>query len=172
MLGLFTVNPEDEIREFAFRPRFKALAGIACIFGFFFAAFPFVVTLSGSGDSLFIIGGTIGCLLGLLYLRSPAWKIRVVVDEEHVEVLAGEKRRFILAWDEVDHIVASPGTKTCFVDGGRPEHSLLVPGLGASAPYAIENSGKLFDFIIAHTQEDKIRTVPFLEGYEEGDQEG
>ena len=36
-------------------------------------------------------------------------------------------------------VVAAPTTHTCFVDGGAPERSLLVPGDGAPAPYDLED---------------------------------
>jgi len=60
-------------------------------------------------------------------------------------------------------VVASPTTKSCFVDGGAPEKSLLVPGDGAPAPYDLERRAALFDAIIAHVPADRVQTVETLE---------
>ncbi len=59
-------------------------------------------------------------------------------------------------------VVSSPTTNTCFVDGGTPETSLLVPGDGAPAPYDIENKRALCDAILAHVAAEKVRTVDTL----------
>ena len=60
-------------------------------------------------------------------------------------------------------MVASPTTQSCFVDGGAPERSLLVPGDGAPAPYDIADRGALFDAILAHVAADMVRTVESLD---------
>ena len=56
-----------------------------------------------------------------------------------------------------------PTTHTCFVDGGAPERSLLVPGDGAPAPYDIEERRALFDAILAHVPPERVTTVESLE---------
>ena len=53
-------------------------------------------------------------------------------------------------------VVASPTTNTCFVDGGTPEKSLLVPGVGAPAPYDIANRAALYDAIVMSVATDKL----------------
>ena len=60
-------------------------------------------------------------------------------------------------------MVASPTTKTCFVDGGAPDSSLLVPGEGAPAPYAIAEADALYDFITSHVAPDRLVEVALLE---------
>ena len=110
-----------------------------------------------------LVGGGVGMILGGLYLRSPAWRIAVHVDDDALEVTAGTDRRFLLPWGEVKEVVASPATKTCFVDGGDPQQSLLVPGPGAPAPYDIEGKAELYDQILAHVPREKVREVALLE---------
>jgi hypothetical protein len=148
-------------RTFRFRPRYRGLALGALAIGAVLVAVGF--TLDGSTRTLAFAGGGLGMVLGGLYLRSPAWRIAVHVDDESIEVTAGGARRFLLAWGDVVEVVASPSTRTCFVDGGEPERSLLVPGDGAPAPYDIEDKAGLFDFIVAHVGNDRIREVEILQ---------
>jgi hypothetical protein len=143
---------------FRFRPRFRGLA---------FGSLGLGAGLVAIGGALAIpaalVGGGIGMVLGGFYLRSPAWRIAVHVDDDALEVTAGRERRFLLPWAEVKEVVASPSTKTCFVDGGAPERSLLVPGVGAPAPYDIERKAELYDQIVAHVPAAKVREVELLE---------
>jgi len=60
-------------------------------------------------------------------------------------------------------VVSSPSTQTCFVDGGSPERSLLVPGDGAPAPYDIADRTALVEAILAHVPADKVQTVATLD---------
>lgn len=119
--------------------------------------------LGGTARTGAFIGGGGGIVLGLLYLVSPAWSLRVEVDDEAIEVTRKGERRFRLAWTEIEKVIASPSTKTCFVDGGTPSHSLLVPGMGATAPYDIVDKEELFDIIVARTPDDRIEEVELLE---------
>ncbi len=149
-------------RSFRFRPRFRAVAigTIAVGAVLIFAAIAFAADTS---RTFALVGGGIGIALGAMYLRSPAWRIVVSVDDEALEVTARGDRRFRLPWGEVVEVVASPSTHTCFVDGGAPERSLLVPGDGASAPYDIEDKLALYDAIVAHVASDRVRQVELLE---------
>jgi hypothetical protein len=127
-----------------------------------------------SGIAGFIVlplfSGLVGVMAGVGYLASPTWRLAVAVDDSGLTVgtvsgRSGEikKERFKLAWSEVARVVASPSTKSCFVDGGEPARSLLVPGVGAPAPYDIVGREALFDAIIAHVPADKVQTVETLE---------
>jgi hypothetical protein len=78
-------------------------------------------------------------------------------------VLSSGDRRFRLRWDEVKGVIASPSTQTCFVDGGTAERSLLVPGDGAPAPYAIEDATALYRAIVARVPPERVREVDLLE---------
>lgn len=110
-----------------------------------------------------LAGGALGIACGIAYLASPAWKLAIVADDEGIEVRDHKGPRFRLAWADIVRVVASPSTKTCFVDGGAPERSILVPGVGAPAPYAIENREALFDTILARVGADRVETVETLE---------
>ena len=138
---------------FPFRPRYTGVAWSAI----------------GLGVGLFAIGiiapayilnviGAVGVVLGFTYLRSSTWRLQVELDDEHITVPG----RFELAWTDVVRVLASPTTQTCFVDGGSPARSLLVPGDGAPAPYKIKNSEKLYAAIRAHVAKEKIRDLENL----------
>jgi hypothetical protein len=146
-------------RSFSFRPRYRALAWssmgvggsmatIAALLGF--AAVPLAT-------------GVLGVALGAAYLASPTWKIAVTVDDDGLTVRSPRRLRFQLAWSDVVRVVASPSTSTCFVDGGAPERSLLVPGQGAPASYDIVDRQALVAAILAHVPADKIQTVVSLD---------
>jgi hypothetical protein len=107
--------------------------------------------------------GAIGVVLGAGYLLSPSWKLEVVVDDEALTVRTAKVTKFRVAWGDIKRVVASPTTNTCFVDGGSPDKSLLVPGDGAPAPYDIENKPELFAAILAAVSADKVQTVETLE---------
>lgn len=131
--------------------------------GALFASAPWTAGADGDSRVAVLIIGVGSALLGVLYLVSPAWRIVIVVDDDALEVLSGRDRRFRLPWGEVVRVVASPATKTCFVDGGDPSRSLKVPGKGAPAPYDIEHREALFDAIMAHVPPAAVEEVAFLE---------
>lgn len=148
-------------RTFRFRPRYRSFALGAIAIGVVLATIG-ALALDGNTRLAALIGGGIGALLGALYLVSPAWRIAVHVDDDAIEVTSGGDRRFLLAWSEIKEVVASPETKTCFVDGGDPARSLLVPGDGAPAPYDIERRVELYEAIIAHVDAARVREVATL----------
>lgn len=146
--------------HFAFRPRYRGIAltaiGVGGTLG--------VVALTALGAALLPLGsGALGVALGAGYLLSPTWRLEVVVDDEALEVRSPRTSRFRLPWRDVVRVVASPTTHTCFVDGGEPRSSLLVPGVGAPAPYDIANKAVLYEAIVARVASEKITTVTTLE---------
>jgi hypothetical protein len=147
------------MQSYRFRPRYRALALVAIAAG---AGLALLAVVAGGG-ALAIACAAVGVALGVAYLLSPAWKIVVHVDDDALEVTARGDRRFRLAWGEVAEVVASPSTKTCFVNGGTPDRSLLVPGPGAPAPYAVEHRAALYDAVVAHVAKERIREVELLE---------
>ena len=150
----------NEQQRFRFKPRYRGMAlsaiGIGSLAG--------GVSLVALGAALapLAIGAT-GVVLGAAYLLSPTWKLEVVVDDDALEVRSVRASKFRVAWSDVKRVVASPSTHTCFVDGGTPAQSLLVPGDGAPAPYDIEDKPALVSAILAHVPADKVRTVDRLE---------
>jgi hypothetical protein len=148
------------VRSFRFRPRYRGIAWTAIGAGGSLGA----LAIAALGSALLpLASGAIGVALGAAYLLSPTWKLAVVIDDDGLEVRAGSTIRFRLAWSEVARVVASPSTHTCFVDGGAPEKSLLVPGVGAPAPYALEDRDALYDAIVAHVDPAKLQEVETLE---------
>jgi hypothetical protein len=146
-------------RSFSFRPRYRGLAWssigvggsvsvIAAILGF--AAVP-------------LVSGALGIALGAAYLASPTWRITVTVDDDGLAVGSPNRPRFRVAWGAIVRVVASPTTSTCFVDGGAPERSLLVPGDGAPALYDIADRKALVEAILAHVPADKVQIVDSLD---------
>jgi hypothetical protein len=144
---------------FRFRPRYRGVAWTSIAVGGSLSA---IATLVGV-ISVPLAAGAVGVLLGAAYLASSTWKLRVVADEVGFEVGTAARARFRLTWAEVAKVIVSPTTHTCFVDGGDPSRSLIVPGVGAPAPYDIENRAALVGFILAHVSSDRIQTVETLE---------
>ena len=145
--------------SFRFRPRFRGLAWSAVGVG---GALGAVTVVSLGAAVLPLATGALGVVLGAAYLMSPAWKLEVVIDDEALEVRGAKGPKFRLPWSEVVKVVTSPATHTCFVDGGGPERSLLVPGEGAPAPYDIEDKPALLEAILAHVDKDKVQEVATL----------
>jgi hypothetical protein len=141
-----------------FRPRYRALALSAIGVGGPIAALGAIAAVT-----IPIVAGGLGVLVGAAYLLSPAWKLEVAVDDDGLEVRSPGKQRFKLAWRDVARVVASESTHTCYVDGGSPEKSLIVPGVGAPAPYDLTDKVVLYDTIVAHVPADKIQRVERLE---------
>lgn len=122
------------------------------------------VTLAAVGFvALPVVTGVIGVGLGAIYLASPVWRLSVNVDDRGLSVGNDTRERFSLAWSDVVRVVASPSTTTCFVDGGTPEKSLLVPGPGAIAPYDIEDKAALYAAIMDRVPSDKVQIVETLD---------
>lgn len=110
-----------------------------------------------------LVTGAVGVVAGLAYFASPTWKLAVTTDDNGLEVGTPTQRRFRIAWSDVVKVIASPTTHSCFVDGGEPAKSLLVPGVGAPAPYDLEDRATLFAAILAHVPAEKVETVDLLE---------
>ena len=146
-------------RRFAFRPRYRGVAWTSIGVGGALDAVAAILALPWAAIAV----GAVGVALGALYLMSPAWSIEVVVDDDALEVVQKDTRRLRLAWRDVVRVIASPTTKTCFVDGGDPARSLLVPGPGAPAPYWIAGREALYDAIVARVGADRIEEVELLE---------
>jgi hypothetical protein len=147
-------------RRFHFKPRFRGLALGALGLGGTLGA----VSIAALGAALVPLAtGAAGVVLGAAYLLSPTWKLEVVVDDEALEVRSARASKFRLPWADVVRVVASNTSPTCFVDGGTPEKSLLVPGVGAPAPYDIEDKAELCAAILDHVPADRVHKVDSLE---------
>jgi len=146
--------------SFRFRPRYRYLAWSSVGVGGALGAISLAVL---GGALLPLATGAIGVALGAGYVLSPSWKLVVIVDDDGLEVRSPSATKFRVAWTDVVRVVSSPSTQTCFVDGGSPEKSLMVPGLGAPAPYELENKAALCEAILAHVPAERVETVESLE---------
>jgi hypothetical protein len=146
-------------RSFAFRPRYRGLAWSSIGLGGAVAAVAAVLGFA----TVPLVAGALGVALGASYLRSSTWRITVTVDDAGLTVGSPGRRRFQLAWADIVKVVASPATSSCYVDGGAPERSLLVPGDGAPAMYDIVDRPALVEAILAHVPADKVETVASLD---------
>jgi hypothetical protein len=146
-------------KQFRFKPRYRGLALGALGLGSTLSG----VSLIALGAALLPLAtGAAGVVLGAAYLLSPTWQLMVVVDDEALEVRSPRASKFRVPWGEVKRVVASNTTPTCFVDGGSPEKSLLVPGDGAPAPYDIEDKPALIAAILSHVKPDIVHRVDTL----------
>lgn len=146
-------------RHHRFLPRYRGLAVGAMSLGG-----GLVAVGAGIGMvALPIVAGVIGIGAGTAYLFSPTWRLEVITEDTGIEVRTPKRSRFKLAWSDVVRVVASPTTNTCFVDGGAPERSLLVPGVGAPAPYDLEDRPALVATILARVTPDRVTIVESLD---------
>ena len=99
------------------------------------------------------------------YLASPTWRLAVTVDDDGLDASASPKRAALPRSRGPTSSRSSRRRRrsTCFVDGGEPERSLLVPGDGAPAPYDIADRDALYEAILAHVPADKVQTVESLD---------
>jgi hypothetical protein len=148
-----------DARQFRFRPRYRGLALCSIGVGGSIATLGAILGLA----TLPLATGLVGVALGAVYLGSPTWRIAVAIDDAGLSVGSPGRLRFKLAWKDIVRVVASPTTSTCFVDGGAPERSLLVPGEGAPAPYDIADRKALVEAILARVPADRVETVDSLD---------
>jgi len=155
------------VHEHWFRPRFRAMAIVAVVLGGILAVGAGATSGGnlGSMHLLAIAFGAIGAVSGSAYLLSPTWKLVVVTDAAGLEVRRNGDVRFRLPWQEVTKVIASPSTKTCFVDGGTPERSLLVPGVDAPASYDLTDKSRLYQTIVSSVPGERITEVDTLHHY-------
>jgi hypothetical protein len=147
-------------RSFRFKPRYKALAVSAMGVG---GTLGIVSAVALGAAALPLATGVMGVLLGGGYLLSPSWKLEVVVDDDALSVRSPKGEKFRVPWLEVKRVVASPSTKTCFVDVKDPARNFLVPGDGAPAPYDIVDKEELYAEILARVAKDKVEEVETIE---------
>jgi hypothetical protein len=147
------------VQTFRFRPRFRAIPWIVAAVGLTLLGLGLFGDATGASKTFTIVAGAIGPLIALAYLRSPAWKLAVDVDDAGIRVRRADDERFRLAWADVVEVVYSNKYPTLFIDGGASERSLLVPGPGVPAPYRIERSDALVAFVRAHVPAEKQRAV-------------
>ncbi|MEO8702580.1 MAG: hypothetical protein ABI867_21225 [Kofleriaceae bacterium] len=142
-----------------FRPRYRGIAFASLGIG---GALVVVASVVGF-LAVPLVSGLLGVAAGAAYLASPTWKLEVIADDAGLEVSSPKRQRFRVAWADIVKVVVSPTTNSCFVDGGEPAKSLLVPGVGAPAPYDLVDRPALVAAILAHVPADRVETVETLE---------
>jgi hypothetical protein len=157
------VSADEQALTFRFRPRYRALPLLCIAISFVLILSALIFDLQGSSRLFALVGGTIGTLLGTIYFAMPLWRYAVVVDDDKLIVRHGTEEKLRLPWSDVVRVIASPSTKTLFLDGGGAARSLLVPGPGASGPYMIERREQLYDAILARVPAERVTQVESLE---------
>jgi hypothetical protein len=143
---------------FPFRPRYVALPWLSIAAGAALGGAVLLFDLGGAARTFAVTCAVVGPLLGALYLLSPAWRLRVEVDEEALAVYRGADLRFRLPWAEVVRVLADPAAESCVVDGGDPSRTLIVPGPATRTPYRIAGARALVDYVLAHVDKSRITT--------------
>ncbi len=151
-----SINASAAAARYPLRPRFRGLAWGSVGLGGALA------TLGIWTPPVVLLSGLCGLALGGAYLASPVWRLAVVVDDSGMALMAGERPRFTLPWAEVKKVIASPSTKTCFVDGGSAERRIMISGDGAPAPYRIERREELYAWILGHVPAEKVEEVALI----------
>jgi hypothetical protein len=138
-----------------------AAGGIAGLV--FLVVIPFL-DLHGANLAVMLAVAASAPLAAARYFLSPAWKLRVLADDEGLAVLGPRDAvRFRLPWGEIKQVVCAPSSKTCFIDGGTPERSIAVPGPGLPAAYMLEDREVLYDLVMEHVPADRRREVASLD---------
>lgn len=142
--------------RYRLRPRYRGLAfGALALGGGLAVLGPFTAPVV-------LASGVAGLVLGGAYLASPTWRLVIVTDERGLRIEGPRGVRLELPWLEVQKVLASPTTKTCFIDGGAPERRLMVPGDGAPAPYWIPERERLYEEVLAAIDPAKVEEVALI----------
>jgi len=151
---------------YRFRPRFVGVAFVSLSLGVTLVAAALTVAPDRLSSTFSLISGIAGLCLGYLYLRSPVWKLAVDIQETDLVIWSGTAERLRLPWSQVSRVVVDPDHELCFVDGGSPEKSLLVPGPGAQASYVIAKRRQLINAILSHVPSEIVQDSSQLQGDE------
>lgn len=141
---------------YRFKPRFVGVAFVSLSFGVVLIAASATLTPDRFSSVFAFITGTAALLLSFLYLRSPVWKLAVDVQESGLVLWSGTEEKLRLSWADITRVVVDKDREMCFVDGGSPEVSIMVPGPAAPASYVVAKREQLIEAILAHIPADKI----------------
>ncbi len=142
---------------YRFRPRFLGVAFLSLSIGVVLVVAAATVTPDTMSTGFAFVTGVAGLFLGFAYLKSPVWKLAVEIQDEDLIVWTGTSEKLRLPWDEVKEVIVDAEHLTCFVNGGTPAKSLLVPGPGAQASYDIRNKIELIAAILEHVPADRVQ---------------
>jgi hypothetical protein len=142
--------------SYRFKPRFVGVAFVSLSIGVVLIAAAATITPDRFSSVFALITGAAGVFLSFTYLRSPVWRLAVEVQESDLVIWSGTEEKLRLPWSDVTRVVMDSDREVCFVDGGTPDRSLLVPGPAAPASYVIAKREELIDAILAHVPKDII----------------
>ncbi len=135
---------------YRFKPRFVGVAFVSLSLGVMLITASATLTPDRFSSIFALATGSVGVFLSFLYLRSPVWRLAVDIQERDLVIWSGTVEKLRLPWSDVTRVVMDSDRELCFVDGGTPEKSLLVPGPAAPASYVIAKREQLIDAILAH----------------------
>ncbi len=142
---------------YRFRPRFLGVAFLSLSIGVVLVVAGATITPDTLSTVFAYITGTAGLFLGFAYLKSPVWKLAVDIEDDDLVVWTGVEERLRLPWDQVKKVIVDAEHLTCFVDGGEPARSLLIPGPGAQASYDILKKEDLIAKILDRVPADRVQ---------------
>lgn len=142
---------------YRFRPRFLGVAFLSLSMGVVLVVAAATITPDTMSTVFSFAMGVAGLFLAFAYLKSPVWKLAVELQTDDLIVWTGVEERMRLPWAEVKEVVVDSEHLTCFVDGGTPEKSLLVPGPGAPASYDIKNKAELIAAILERVPAELVQ---------------
>jgi len=153
--------------SYRFKPRFVSVAFLSLSLGVLLITAGATLTPDIKSSVFAFAVGALGVFLSFSYLRSPVWKLAVDIQDNDLVVWNGTEERLRLSWSAVLRVVVDEQHQHCYVDGGTPEQSLLVPGPGAAASYAINKRHKLIKEILAKVPSAKVCTASEVAANEE-----
>lgn len=142
---------------YRFRPRFLGVAFLSLSMGVVLIVAAVTITPDTVSAGFAFVTGAACLFFAFAYLKSPVWKLAVDIQQQDLVVWNGLKERMRLPWDEVKEVVVDAEGLTCFVNGGSPDQSLLVPGPGAPASYDIRHKPELIAAILSHVPADRVQ---------------
>jgi hypothetical protein len=142
---------------YRFRPRFLGVAFLSLSVGVVLVVSGATITPDAMSTIFSYVTGTAGLFLGFAYLKSPVWKLAVEIEDEALVVWTGVEERLRLPWDQVKEVKVDAEHMTCYVDGGAPKQSLLIPGPGAQASYDILKKAELIAEILENVPADRVK---------------
>ena len=141
---------------YRFRPRFLGVAFLSLSLGVVLIVASATITPDRMSAIFTFITGAAGLFFGFAYLKSPVWRLAVDIQDDDLVVWNGLEERLRLPWSSVEKVVVDAARETCFVDGGEPDSSLLIPGPGAPASYDVRHKKALIQAILARVSEDRV----------------
>jgi hypothetical protein len=95
-------------------------------------------------------------------LWSPSWRMQLITSDTGLTFQKANGTHRFVGWNDVKRLLVAPN-QTCLMVGTDAETSLIIPGLGAPAPYDIQDKAALFAEVTAKVASSKQRKVETIE---------